>query len=84
MGVRSNLINKNYFERIKGEYQTAKKTLKFEAQSGEWDLGVGKPIKLMRDIKIELNDRTIEASKVAIIDLAKGAIEVDGGREIQF
>ena len=84
MGVRSNVLNKNYFEQIKGGYQTSGKALKFEAASGEWDLDVGRPLKLMRNVRIELNDRTIEASKVAIIDFWKGVIEVDGGKKVLF
>jgi hypothetical protein len=34
MGVRSNVISKNYFEGIKGEYHGSGKTLRFEARRG--------------------------------------------------
>jgi hypothetical protein len=84
MGVRSTVISKNYFEEIKGEYQGSGRTLRFEAREGEWDLKIGEPVKLLRNVRIELNDRTVEASKIAIIDFGKGIIEVDGGKKVLF
>jgi hypothetical protein len=84
MGVRSNVINKNYLDQIAGSYRTKQKSLTFQASTGEWDLQVEKPIKLMGNVRIKLNNRVIEASKIAIIDLAKGFIEVDGGKKMAF
>lgn len=80
LGVRSNLLKKNYLADIKGVYRTGQKVLRFGAKEAEWEMKTEAPLFLKEGFWVDISNIIIDNSgvKTVKIDFKKGFIETSG------
>jgi len=84
MGVRANIIKKNYFEDIRGIYKKQNRMLRFEAKQGEWDLSMDAPFILRKNIVMCSGIEMASGKNLALIDFKRGTVEIDGQKKEIF
>jgi len=82
LAVRSNVLKTNLFTDITGSYASRRTTMIFRAKHAEWDMSIGKPLRLSRNLLLTVNGRVYEGFDLAEIFFEKGIIELHGKRSI--